>query len=85
MLKVDKKINLGQLDNELNGLGLICNYDENNEIDEVGLAENNPATEAELKSAIDAHIAEPIPKPTIEQKLASVGLNLDDLKSALGL
>lgn len=25
------------------------------------------------------------PEPTIEQKLASVGLNLNDLKSALGL
>lgn len=25
------------------------------------------------------------PEPTIEQKLASVGLNLEDLKSALGL
>jgi len=27
----------------------------------------------------------PKPEPTVEQKLASVGLNLDDLKSALGL
>jgi hypothetical protein len=25
------------------------------------------------------------PEPTVEQKLASVGLNLDDLKAALGL
>ena len=34
-----------------------------------------------------AEIANPTPKPklTIEQKLASVGLSLDDLKSALGL
>ena len=30
---------------------------ENKEIIEVGLAENNTATEAELKAAIDAHIA----------------------------
>lgn len=27
----------------------------------------------------------PRPKPTIEQKLSSVGLNLPDLKAALGL
>ena len=27
----------------------------------------------------------PIPEPTVEQKLASVGLNLTDLKTALGL
>jgi len=85
MIKVNKKINLVQLDNELNGLGLICSYNENNEISEIGLAENNSATEEELQSAIDAHIAKPNPQPTIEQKLASVGLNLNDLKTALGL
>lgn len=27
----------------------------------------------------------PAPEPTIEEKLASVGLTIDDLKSALGL
>ena len=85
MIEVNKKINLVQLDNELNGLGLICSYNENNEISEIGLAENNSATEEELQSAIDAHIAKPNPQPTIEQKLASVGLNLNDLKTALGL
>jgi len=85
MLKVNKKINLSQLDDELNSMGLICSYDENNEITEIGLAENNPATEAELQDAIDAHIAKPIPERTIEDKLASVGLTIDDLKDALGL
>ena len=40
-------------------------------------------TKDELQSAID----NPLPKPelSIEAKLASVGLNLADLKSALGL
>lgn len=37
----------------------------------------------EVKAEIDNPT--PIPEPTVEQKLASVGLNLDDLKSALGL
>ena len=37
----------------------------------------------EVKAEIDNPTA--IPEPTVEQKLASVGLNLDDLKTALGL
>jgi hypothetical protein len=57
MIKVNKPINLKQLDIELNDLGLIATVNENKEIIEVGLAENNTATEAELKAAIDAHIA----------------------------
>jgi hypothetical protein len=57
MIKVNKPINLKQLDTELNDLGLIATVNENKEIIEVGLAENNTATEAELKAAIDAHIA----------------------------
>lgn len=39
------------------------------------------------KAEIEAAIANPLPEkePTVEEKLASVGLNLDDLKTALGL
>jgi hypothetical protein len=39
------------------------------------------------KAQIEAAIANPLPEqePTVEEKLASVGLNLDDLKTALGL
>ena len=85
MIKVNKLINLKQLDAEFNHLGLIATLDDNGQITEVGLAENNTSTEAELKLAIDAHIAVPDPEPTIEEKLASVGLNLEDLKTALGL
>ena len=57
MIKVNKKINLAQLDKELNGLGLNASLNENKEIVEVSLTENNNATEAQLKAAIDAHIA----------------------------
>ena len=85
MIKVSKKINLEQLDKELNGLGLIASINEAKEIIEIGLAENNPATEAELKAAIDAHNAQPETQPTVIEKLASVGLSIDDLKAALGL
>jgi hypothetical protein len=36
---------------------------------------------------IEEAIANPLPEPekTVEEKLASVGLNLEDLKAALGL
>lgn len=42
--------------------------------------------EATAKKIVDAHNGTiEAPEPTVEDKLASVGLNLDDLKSALGL
>lgn len=59
MIKVNKKINLSQLDKELNGLGLNGELDDNGEIIAVGLADNNNATEAQLEAAIAAHIAGP--------------------------
>jgi hypothetical protein len=34
---------------------------------------------------VNAHIAQPTPEPTIEDKLSSVGLSLPNLKAALGL
>jgi hypothetical protein len=39
------------------------------------------------KAQIEAVIANPLPEPepTVADKLASVGLSLDDLKAALGL
>lgn len=83
-MKINKAINLYQLDQELNGKGLNATLDDNKNIIEITLADNNDATEAELQAAIDAHVAQ-FTEPTVEEKLASVGLNLDDLKAALGL
>jgi hypothetical protein len=57
MIKVNKKINLAQLDKELNGKGLNGVMNENSEIIEISFAENNDATESQLKKALDAHIA----------------------------
>lgn len=54
---VNKKINLSQLDQELNGQGLNATLNDSGVITEVKLANNNSATEAQLKAAIDAHIA----------------------------
>ncbi len=42
--------------------------------------------EAKAKPIVEAHNGTVIPpEPTVEEKLASVGLNLSDLKQALGL
>jgi hypothetical protein len=87
---IKKKINLAQLDQELNGEGLNAIHDNDGNIIEVTLADNNDATEAQLKSAIDAHIAideiavKAQAKATAEGKLAALGLTTDDLR-ALGL
>lgn len=43
------------------------------------------ATEQELLDAFAAHNPTPPTEPTIAEKLASVGLSVDDLKAALGL
>jgi hypothetical protein len=90
MIKVNKSINLKQLDVELNNLGLIATSNEDKQIIEVGLAENNTATEAELKTAIDAHVAvdeaqaRAEAKAAAQAKLAALGLTVEDLQ-ALGL
>jgi len=42
--------------------------------------------ESEAAAVVKAHNGTTVaPEPTVEQKLASVGLNLKDLKTALGL
>jgi hypothetical protein len=43
------------------------------------------ATEKQLLDAFSAHNAPALIEPTIAEKLASVGLSVDDLKAALGL
>lgn len=42
-------------------------------------------SKAQADAFLEAHIVPESLEPTVEEKLASVGLNLDDLKSALGL
>lgn len=45
-----------------------------------------PADKGKAEAVVAAHNGTTVaPEPTIEQKLASVGLNLVDLKAALGL
>lgn len=84
MAITNKEINLAQLDQELGGQGLCANFtDPANKI--IQPADGSTVTEAELEAAIEAHIALPEPEPTVEEKLASVGLSIDDLKTALNL
>jgi hypothetical protein len=84
MAITSKEINLSQLDKELGGKGL--NGDFNDPTKKLILpTENSDVTEAELEAAIAAHIALPELEPTVEDKLASVGLSVADLKTALGL
>lgn len=42
-------------------------------------------SEAEATNGLKAHKQKPKVEPTISEKLASVGLSIDDLKVALGL
>ena len=83
-MKTNKKINLVQLDQELNGKGLNATFDENREIIEVTLADGNDASEKELADAVAAHVAV-FAELTIADKLANAGFDIDELKAALGL
>jgi len=77
-----KKINLAQLDAELNAGGLNM---ESKDGEYKITAIDKKVTDAQLKAAIDAHVAKEDPQPSLTEKLASVGLSVDDLKAALGL
>jgi len=86
MIKVNKEINLAQLDKELNGLGLNANLIDG-KIVEVYLTENNTATEAQLKKAIDSHIAvdeKAVNEAKRQAILDRLGLTTDEVKLLLG-
>jgi hypothetical protein len=78
-----KNLNGAELKEELAAIGII--------VDKVfDFADGTIGFETDNESAatvvVAAHNGTTIaPEPTIEEKLASVGLNLSDLKSALGI
>lgn len=83
------QLNGKQLRDELNAANVKISYDPGAvTMDEVGdlwldIAAND---ENKAKPIVDAHNGVLVEiEPTVEQKLASVGLNLNDLKAALGL
>jgi hypothetical protein len=89
MAITSKEINLAQLSEELGNKGLIADFNDPKK-KLILPAEGVELTDAELKSAIDAHIAideteaRAQAKATAENKLAALGLTTDDLR-ALGL
>ena len=83
MAITSKEINLAQLDKELGNKGLIADFnDETKKV--IKPADGSNVTEIELEAAIAVHIALPDPEPTVAEKLASVGLSIEELKAALG-
>jgi hypothetical protein len=83
-IEFNKKINGDLLVQELATAGIVTEvvvYD-GNKIQLNGVEENQRLL---CESIISAHNPPAPQEPTLEEKLASVGLNLDDLKAALGL
>ncbi len=91
MIKFDKPVNLNgsELLDELAAVGIVLDklkqapyIDGNNEF----WLDVKPADKAKTEAVVAAHNGTTVaPEPTIEDKLASVGLNVSDLKTALGL
>lgn len=91
MIKFDKPENLNgaQLLDELSAVGIILD-----KIKQAPVIDGNGDFWLDIESADEDKAAEVVAahngttvasEPTIEDKLASVGLNIDDLKAALGL
>jgi predicted nucleic acid-binding protein len=91
MIKFNKPQNLNgaELRQELNNIGVqISNQPTSVEVDNDDNLWLDIASEDEAKAKVivDNHNGTTVaPEPTIEQKLASVGLSVEDLKAALGL
>ena len=87
MIKVNKKVNLAQLDQEYNGQGLNGVLDDLGNCVEIGLASNNTGSEEELKECLDKHIAKDLEVERIVQKaalLAKLGITADEAALLLG-
>ena len=90
MIKLNKPINLNgtELRQELRNANVDIS-DDNLSVREISgdlYLDIKPADEAKAQAVVAAHNGTTIaPESTIEDKLASVGLNLTDLKTALGL
>ncbi len=76
-----------QFCNELEAAGVLINRETSPFIDGNGdfWLDINTKDTTKAQQVLDAHKPKPRPEPTVAEKLASVGLDLDDLKSALGL
>jgi len=89
MILFDRPIQLdgAQFCDELEAAGVFINRETSPFIDgNGGLWLDIDAKDTQkAQDVLNAHIPKPRPEPTIADKLASVGLTIDDLKAALGL
>lgn len=90
MVKTNKKINIGQLNQELGGYGLAFNDNNPDEL-LIMVAEGSPITDKELQEAIDKHIAQPSSKEIKAlnrqqglAKLKELGFTDDEITALLG-
>lgn len=78
-----ENLNGAELIAELAGVGItvkkVVDFADGN----IGFETKDKALAARIVAAHNGTIV--APEPTVEEKLASVGLNLDDLKAALGI
>jgi hypothetical protein len=90
MIQFNKPNNLNgkELRDELNAAGVVISYDKNSVLVNAEgylVLEIDSSDEAKAAAIIAAHNGTTVaPQPTIETKLASVGLSLDELRAALG-
>lgn len=90
MIEFKKPVNLNgaQLIEELNAVGIAIDSDNSPLIDGngkfwLGISSKD---ETKAKAIVESHNGVTVPAdPTIDEKLASVGLSVNDLKTALGL
>jgi Ser/Thr protein kinase RdoA (MazF antagonist) len=88
MIKLNKPTNLNgtELLNELAANGVACDKPPFIDGDGDLWLDVKSANQAKAAAVVAAHNGTTLaPDPTIEDKLASVGLNLTDLKTALGI
>ena len=91
MIKYKKPENLNgtELRNELKNAGIDISNDRTSvsvESDGWLYLDIDPINENKAKAIVDSHNGTMIaPEPTIQDKLAALGLTSDDLKAALGL
>ena len=90
MIKFDKPINLNgtELRQELNAIGVvITDRPSSVKVDNGDLwLDIAVKDKTKAQAIVDAHNGTTVPpKPTVADKLQSVGLNVEDLKAALGL
>jgi len=75
-LPIPANLNGDQLQIELNAADVY--------VGENGLIIDSDKTEAQVKAIIAVHVPTPKAEPTVAEKLASVGLSIEELKAALG-